>query len=58
MDILSQMIRFEAGELTHQEIIDLFQRLVTSGKVWGLQGTYQRIAQILIEDGEIVSPKN
>lgn len=50
-DLVDKIIAFESGEMDDEEIIDFFQELVNSGTVWSLQGSYQRMAQRLIEAG-------
>ena len=45
------LLQFDAGELTEQQAIALFQRLIDSGDVWHLQGYYGRTAIWLIEQG-------
>lgn len=52
-DIVGFVIAFEAGALDREEVIDGFQHLVDLGVIWSLQGSYQRAAQTLIEDGLI-----
>ncbi|MCA8995033.1 MAG: hypothetical protein KDA88_23855 [Planctomycetaceae bacterium] len=51
------MIQFEAGELSDDAVIDLFQRLINSGAVWRLQGFYGRFARDLIDNGYCTLPK-
>lgn len=53
MDLFSQIIAYESGELSEQETIELFQHLVDSGLAWRLQGSYGRMAHALIEAGII-----
>lgn len=48
---LMQMIRWEEGELTEEETVELFQKLIDSTIVWKLQGMYGRMAQALIDNG-------
>ena len=51
IDPLEHLMRYEAGELEPEEIIDLFQYLIDIGMIWHLQGSYQRMAQHLIAHG-------
>lgn len=52
-DLTGQIIAYENGELSHEEVVELFQHLVDTGLAWSLQGSYGRMAQSLIESGEI-----
>ena len=49
----TQIIAFENGELDDDKIIALFQELCDSGLIYDLQGSYQRIAQQLVNEGLI-----
>lgn len=51
MDIVDAIIALETGELSDEGTIELFQELIDSGKIHGLQGSYQRMAEALIEQG-------
>ena len=51
MSYLDDIIRWEQGELTCDEEIALFQKLIDSGDAWTLQGFYGRHAIRLIEAG-------
>lgn len=51
--MVEQIIRYENGEMTEEEVITFFQGLVNTGLAWSLQGHYGRTAQALIEDGLI-----
>lgn len=53
LDLTTQIIAYEIGELPEFEIIELFQKLVDTGLAWSLQGHYGRTAQALIEAGLI-----
>lgn len=55
--ITDHIIAYEAGELSDEETIELFQRLVDSGLVWSLQGSYGRTAWDLIKSGDIHLPR-
>jgi len=57
MDIVDAIIEFESGQLTDEETIELFQELISSGKISALQGSYQRMAAALIEDGYCRGPE-
>ena len=50
-DTTSQVMAFEAGELSYEEMVSLFQNLISSGLVWKLQGFYGRTAEELIAAG-------
>jgi hypothetical protein len=53
MDMPSQIIRYENGELTEEEENEFFQELVNSGMAWKLQGHYGRRAVDMLMNGEI-----
>ena len=53
MDIVGQIMAYEDGQLEQDEIVALFDRLVQTGMIAGLQGSYQRMAERLIADGLI-----
>lgn len=50
-DTLGGIIKFEDGSASEDEVIELFQHLVDSGSIHNLQGSYQRTAQSLINEG-------
>lgn len=50
---VAEMMAYEAGELEGEEILALFQKLVKTGIVWHLQGSYGRMAKALIDGGMI-----
>lgn len=53
MSIVNEIISFEQGELDENQTIELFARLVQSGMIWSLQGSYGRMASALINAGYI-----
>ena len=53
MTEIESILAFEEGELSEDETIELFQKLVDSGLAWSLQGSYGRIATALIDQGLI-----
>ena len=53
MNLTTQIVKYEDGDLDHDETVALFQELVSSGMIDHLQGSYHRMALILIERGEI-----
>ena len=50
-DLTGQIMDYEAGEMSQEEVLDLFQTLINSGLCWSLQGSYGRTASHLIELG-------
>ena len=52
-DTADFIMAYESGELSEEEIIAGFQKLLDNNLIDGLQGTYQRMARDLIEAGLI-----
>ena len=50
------IMQYEEGELSEQDTLDMFQKLINSGLAWKLQGHYGRIATALIQNGSVTSP--
>jgi len=48
---VEQLLAYEAGEMTPEQQIAFFQRLIDSGLVWQLQGHYGRTVTALIKAG-------
>ena len=57
-EVVTKVIAFENGELNAEEILLLFRYLVETGLINQLQGTYQRVARLLIANGNIELPVN
>jgi len=55
-DIVTQLIEYESGELSDVATVELFQELVDTGVLRHLQGSYQRTARQLFEEGFLVTP--
>lgn len=49
--MIDGIIEYESGELSEDEVIELFQRLIDNGMAWQLQGHYGRTAAALIDAG-------
>jgi hypothetical protein len=54
-DLADRLFDYEAGELTDEQVLELFADLIQSGWIWHLQGRYQREAYALIHSG-FISP--
>jgi hypothetical protein len=52
---VDDIIRYEEGEMSDEDMIAMFQKLVNSGLAWQLQGSYGRTARDLIEAGYITA---
>tara|TARA_R100000781_G_C3999689_1_gene99825 strand:+ start:249 stop:422 length:174 start_codon:yes stop_codon:yes gene_type:complete len=52
-NITEKIIAYEDGALNDEETIELFQVLIDTGMIHELQGTYQRVAEYLIDEGLI-----
>lgn len=48
---VDDIIRYECGDMSEEEIISMFQDGINSGIVWNLQGHYGRTAKQLINAG-------
>jgi len=56
-DLTERIIAYETGEISHEGFVELFQYLVDTGLAWRLQGSYGRLAEVLIGDGVIKAPQ-
>ena len=52
---VQDIIDYENGDMDWDRIVDMFQKLIDSGEAWTLQGSYGRMAQRLIDDGECIA---
>lgn len=55
-DLVDDIVRYESGEMPETEAVAFFGRLVETGTIMHLQGSYQRGALALIRDG-FLGPK-
>lgn len=55
-DLVTQIIKYEQGEMDEDEWIAFFQQLIDNGLAWSLQGHYGRTAHSLIEAGYCTAP--
>ena len=53
MNLADKIIDYEHGNLTHIQVVSLFQELVNTGMAWELQGSYRRTAMDLLTSGLI-----
>jgi hypothetical protein len=54
--LVDQLIAYEEGQITEDQEVAFFERLVETGACWELSGHYQRVAATLMEAGLISSP--
>jgi len=50
---VEEIIKFESGELSFEDTLLLFSKLIQSGDAWNLQGFYGRTAKEFIDEGFI-----
>lgn len=55
-DIVGKIMSFESGEMEEHEVYAFFQFLLDTNLIYGLQGSYQRTAQQLLDAGLITAP--
>ena len=55
-DFINDVIKYEEGSMSNDEVISFFQYLVNSGIAWSLQGHYGRMAMYLLEEELITAP--
>ena len=48
---VNSIIDYESGDLDEEQTIELFQKLIDTGVIMHLQGSYQRMANDLINQG-------
>ena len=51
-DVIGEIIAYENGDLSEEEMLTLFQYLIDTGLAWTLQGSYGRQAKALIDAGD------
>lgn len=56
--MFEKVMRYEDGLMDREETIDFFQELVDSGEAWSLQGSYGRMAEMLIKSGFVLDTHN
>ena len=56
MPNVDDVIAYESGQMDEDEAIEFFQGLINSGAILHLQGSYQRTAQMLMDNGMCLTP--
>jgi len=51
MSLCDKIMKYESGEMSENEALELFSELVKNGMAWTLQGHYGRFANELIQNG-------
>lgn len=54
---VDKIIDYESGNMSDDQIVEMFQELIDSGEAWELQGYYGRTAKALIDGGLCHAPK-
>ena len=49
--LTEDLIKYEADDMTTEEEVAFFQKLIDTGMAWTLQGHYGRLAERFIEEG-------
>lgn len=57
MDLTDKIIRYEQDDMDDNEIVEMYQELLDTGIIFGLQGHYQRTATRLMHAGLITMPQ-
>jgi len=55
---IDQIMAYENGDMSEEEVIEMFQVLIDSGMAWQLQGHYGRMAALLIDAGHCTCKAN
>jgi hypothetical protein len=50
-NFVDNIIAYESGELNNSQCLELFSELLKSKTIYSLQGSYQRPAKALIDNG-------
>jgi len=61
MDVIEMARRVNAlenGEMTDEEVVELFQSMIDDGSIWKFQGSYGRMAMDLITNGSCILGKH
>lgn len=56
-DLTERIIAYESGEISYEGFVELFQYLVDTELAWSLQGSYGRLAKVLIAEGVVKAPQ-
>ena len=48
---IDNIMAYEQGDLSQEDIIKMFQEMINDGSVWSFQGSYGRQASWLIDNG-------
>ena len=51
MNLVDRVIAFEDGELSQEEVLELFSELLKTGVIYGFQGRYHREVAMFIDSG-------
>jgi hypothetical protein len=56
--LIDWITEYETGDLSPKQTLELFSQLIKNGILWQLQGSYQRTARTMMDQGYLDSAGN
>jgi hypothetical protein len=56
MTLAARIKAYETGDMPDEQVPELFQELVNTGKIWNMPGHFGRMAHKLLTEGIITKP--
>lgn len=57
MSLADMLVKLDQGELSNEDVVNLFQMVITDGRIWRMAACWQRLAGKLIEAGYCHLPR-